>query len=156
MKKKLNFILDILLLAKYNSLMMKNLMLMPKQAQKGLKPGINNILRLAHHELHFTRSEIFVRSIHVKSFFAVCLGVSSSVSEVSWSKSQHYRRIPCYFNKSTALNHGKCINTCEPAAVLVFLQRIKVVELRAPESAAAGHFEVKCKNKAKQKKEDKK
>jgi hypothetical protein len=59
-------------------------------------------------------------------------------------------------NKSTALNHGKCINTCEPAAVLVFLQRIKVVELRVPESAAAGHFEVKCKNKAKQKKEDKK
>jgi hypothetical protein len=64
--------------------------------------------------------------------------------------------ISLYFNQSTALNHGKFINTCEPAAVLVFLQRIRVVEFMVPEFAAAGHFEVKCKNKAKQKKEDKK
>jgi hypothetical protein len=42
------------------------------------------------------------------------------------------------FNKSTALNHGKCINTGEPTAVFGLPLRIKVVELLLPETSAAG------------------
>jgi hypothetical protein len=42
------------------------------------------------------------------------------------------------FNKRTALNHGKCINTGEPAAVFCLSLQIKAVELSRPETAAAG------------------
>jgi hypothetical protein len=41
-------------------------------------------------------------------------------------------------NKITALKCDKCINTGEPAAVLVFQIKIKVVEEIRPESAAVG------------------
>jgi hypothetical protein len=49
-----------------------------------------------------------------------------------------------YFNIILALNCDRCVNTGEPAAVLVFLIRIKVVEKIRPESAAAGHFFLFC------------
>ena len=43
-----------------------------------------------------------------------------------------------FFNRCTALKYDRCVNTGEPAAVCCFPIPIKVVELRPPESTAAG------------------
>jgi hypothetical protein len=62
---------------------------------------------------------------------------SNKKSQKKYS-SMFYRVDSCRFYLFSFLNCDKCVNTGEPAAVLVFLIRIKVVEESRPESAAVG------------------
>ena len=77
-----------------------------------------------------------------RKFLDISLLKSVKINKIAESQKKSGEKDSCLkqriFNKSITFKCVKCINTGEPAAVLVFLPRLMVVELIQPESAAAG------------------
>jgi hypothetical protein len=116
-RKKINFMLDISSIVKYNSFMMNFDIFPAIQCKKQRKPLINNMLRHSFPGVDFTRSENSKSSTRLNNLWGESTGVSSLLSEGIKNTEQPDRQITYSFNKNNAQRYKRCVNISEPAAV---------------------------------------